>query len=408
MRYVSLWGASAILALLASLTLSQAEDTRKKWQFGAGFSYWSTDDNIRSNSTTAFAPKDFTQSGLPSVVYFDPRPDANELNEPTIQDNFKVDFHASFGVSRWFALELGASYFKGDVGNIEFFSIDRTVPVSLTQVPADVNNAEQPRDPNDPTKSACADGAVPGDGQVICYQMKPNSETNVTRNGFLPVGKITEVPVSLSGLVRFRPESPFDPYIGGGLGYIFTSLDTSTSRVSTPFEMTASDANGSNRFVRMRGFDDVQAYTNGLNVADIRSGPRGTLTFPPLGTVNATGKAISPLVASVEDGPEYHLMGGVDYYFNDHLSLYIDGRYLWARSRVKIRIDGEDQISASVLDIGCKNGGATCSTTSGPKDTSGAYILGSTTDDVKDLILIQGGDIRLGGFSLGIGAKITF
>src|SRR5713101_4209283 len=55
MRYVSLWGVSATLALLVSLTLSYAEDTRRKWQFGVGYSYWSTDDNIRSNSTTAYA-----------------------------------------------------------------------------------------------------------------------------------------------------------------------------------------------------------------------------------------------------------------------------------------------------------------------------------------------------------------
>src|SRR5215471_10010289 len=110
--------------LLASSQL-RAEDTRKKWQIGGGISYWSTIDDIRSNSTTAYAPVDPSQAGtLPAIIFTDPRPDANELNQPTIQDGWKVDFNASFGVTRWFSLQLGASYYKGPVGNIEFYSED--------------------------------------------------------------------------------------------------------------------------------------------------------------------------------------------------------------------------------------------------------------------------------------------
>ena len=35
------------LSLLLVATWAAAEDTRKKWQFGAGVSYWSTVDDIR-------------------------------------------------------------------------------------------------------------------------------------------------------------------------------------------------------------------------------------------------------------------------------------------------------------------------------------------------------------------------
>src|SRR4029077_13090361 len=113
----------------------------------------------------------------------------------------------------------------------------------------------------DPTKGPLVD----------CLLMNTQQEIRRKRNGFLPVGTITEVPVTLSGLVRFRPESPFDPYIGGGFGYIFTSLDTSTSRLSSPFRLSASDLSGSNRLVVMKGFDDVQEFTNGLVVQNIRA-----------------------------------------------------------------------------------------------------------------------------------------
>src|SRR5262245_5836716 len=95
----------AVLALGLLLISSGvgAEDIRKKWKIGGVISYWSTIDDIRSNSTTAYAPGG---GNLPAIIYSDPRPDANELNQPTIQDGWKLDFNTSFGFTRWFALEL--------------------------------------------------------------------------------------------------------------------------------------------------------------------------------------------------------------------------------------------------------------------------------------------------------------
>ena len=405
-----------------SATSLQAEDTRKKWQFGIGFSYWSTDDNIRSNATTAFAPVDPSQAGtLPPIISSDPRPDANELNEPTIQDGFKLDLQTSFGLSRWVALQLDLSYFKGDVGNIEFYSEDKTVPVNLT-----------PQAPN-PAISRTAnctplDGSPPPPGALACYNLSSGTVNLVKRNAFLPVGQITEVPVSISGLVRFRPESPFDPYVGAGVGYIFTSLDTAASTIGTPIVMTASDISGTNRIVTMQGFNDVQNFTNGLVVQNIQSGARGIPNYPYLQTSfypptyvpnnrptvhdsegNSIGTPLAGLSATVNSGMEYHLMGGVDYYFTDRWSIYIDARYVWAQSKVEVRIDNQTQILSGVKDYGCQAGAPNCRTiTFGDVDLSNADLLNPTVDDIQDLILIQGGDIRLGGFSLGVGAKVTF
>src|SRR5436309_217616 len=227
MKFASFERAAVVLLLLCATT-AHAEDTKKKWQFGVGFSYWSTDDNIRSNATTAYAPVNPSQAGnLPSVLLSDPRPDQNELNEATIQDSFKLDFTATFGLTRWVSVELGTSYFQGDVGNIEFYSEDVTVPISLSRTFVD-SSGKGINCSTDPSKGPLVD----------CRQINTQQELRRKRNGFLPVGTITEVPVTLSGLVRFRPESPFDPYIGVWLGYIFTSLDSSTSRVAAPFHLS--------------------------------------------------------------------------------------------------------------------------------------------------------------------------
>jgi len=419
MRIVSVLGAGAVaLATIVSATSLRAEDTRKKWQFGIGFSYWSTDDNIRSNATTAFAPVDPSQAGnLPPIVSSDPRPDANEQNEPTIQDSFKLDFQTSFGITRWVALQLDMSYFKGDVGNIEFYSEDLTVRPNLNL---------QLYDPLLPSTAVCAPRTT-----TTCYNLGVEGTVNlVKRNAFLPVGQITEVPVSLSGVVRFRPESPFDPYVGAGVGYIFTSLDTSKSSLGTPIVMTASDITGVDQGANLEGFNDVRDFTNGLVVQSILAGARAisyypylqTSLYPPTYVLNdrltlyepdgttPIGTPLGAMSASVNSGMEYHLMGGVDYYFTDRWSIYIDARYVWAQSKVKIRIDEDlTQILSGVKDYGCQNGDRGCvSVNYGEVDLRNAILLNPTADDVQDLILIQGGDIRLGGFSLGVGAKVTF
>lgn len=415
MRIASVLGAGAVLiATIVSATSLRAEDTRKKWQFGIGFSYWSTDDNIRSNAATAYAPIDPTQAGLlPPVVYSDPRPDANEMNEPTIQDSFKLDFQTSFGLSRWVALQLDLSYFKGDVGNIEFYSEDQTVHPNLNV---------QLYNPLIPSTAVCAPNTT-----VTCYNLGVEGTVNLLkRNAFLPVGQITEVPVSISGMVRFRPESPFDPYVGAGVGYIFTSLDTSKGILGTPIVMSASDITGTDQGMSMKGFNDVRDFTDGLVVQSIRSGARAIPYYPymqtglnpPTYVLNdrltyydedgiPIGTPLGALSATVNSGMEYHLMGGVDYYFTDRWSVYIDARYVWAQSKVKVRIDGQTQILSGVKDYGCQDKDTECFGP-GPVDLTDAILFNPTADDIQDLILIQGGDIRLGGFSLGVGAKVTF
>ena len=163
-------------------------------------------------------------------------------------------------------------------------------------------------------------------------------------------------------------------------------------------------------------------------VQTIQAGARATLNYPyiQLNTFpvtyllneretlydtdgNPIGTPLGALSATVNSGMEYHLMGGVDYYFTDRWSIYVDARYAWAKSKVKVRIDGKTQILSSVKDYGCQDKAANCRTINyGDMDLSDSLLFNPTADDVQDLILIQGGDIRLGGFSLGVGAKVTF
>ena len=94
----------AVLALvgfswLAGSSRALAEDTKGKWQFGFGLSYFSTVDYIRSNADLAIASGIVDQNGLPSVGSVDERPDINIMNQASIRDDFKLDFSASYGLT---------------------------------------------------------------------------------------------------------------------------------------------------------------------------------------------------------------------------------------------------------------------------------------------------------------------
>jgi len=188
-----------LLACLAPIGSVRAEDTKGKWQIGFGLSYYSTVDYIRSNSDIAIASQTVEEAGsLPGIAAVDERPDENMLNQPSINDNFKLDFSASYGLTRWLAMEIQAGYMKSQVGNIEYYFSKAEIAYGGDSTVADQSALCGP------------------DGRQPCYQYNFNTPGATPHNTFLPVGDLTEVPIMLSGLVRFRPESPLDPYLGRG------------------------------------------------------------------------------------------------------------------------------------------------------------------------------------------------
>lgn len=302
-----------VVAGAASVSRVSAEDTKSKWQFGFGVSYYSTVDYIRSNSDIAIAKTVAGQNnGLPAVLFVDPRPDQNMLNQPSVRDNFKYDFNGSYGLTRWLAVELATSYLRTNVGNIEFYHDDKQ------SFPG----------PGVPVALGTPEGTTCGPDQASqCYRYGSGDPSSTKLNLFIPVGEITEVPVQLSGLVRFRPESQLDPYIGLGVGYIYANLKTSDQ-----FESRNNELQSLNVSLEYRG-----------EITDT------TIPEPNPGVRRAADPGFhpGPLKATVNSGFEYHAVGGIDYYVNDHVSVYVDARYVWADSRVNITMDGAHQVMIS-------------------------------------------------------------
>jgi opacity protein-like surface antigen len=300
-------------------SISRAEDTKGKWQFGFGLSYMSTSDSIRSNADVAIADAALGEQGLPPVVFVDPRPDDNVLNEPTIEDDFKFDFSASYGLTRWLALEVWASYMQAPVGNIELFYDD------FTNTPGDGTQAQAPQGG---TLNECGPT-----GAGLCWNYS-DSPAQIRTNSFVPVGEITQIPIHLSALFRFRPESPLDPYLGAGIGYVFVDIESSPEFREVSRTIAARD------LTRVCGGE--VSYCGGTSPpgVEVPNAALATLYDP------------EALTVEVEDAFEWHLVGGVDYYLNERFSIYFDARYSWANGQVDIKSSDFHQVQVTARDEG--------------------------------------------------------
>ena len=305
------------LACLVSIPCARAEDTKGKWQFGFGMSYYSTVDYIRSNADLAIASGSIGENGLPSVGSVDERPDINIMNQASIHDDFMLDFRGSYGLTRWLALEAGVSYMSAPVGNIEFYNnnVDQEISSPTDTVVRQVSPA------CGPNASTLSD----------CWEWTPQSPNAVKHNTFLPVGTITEIPVQLSGLVRFRPESPLNPYIGLGFGYIIADL-----KHGDEFNQAASVFSDPNFIVSSA---DEGEYT--INNRCRRENGASCNSFHP-----------GPLEANVNNHWEWHAIGGVDYHTSDHFAFFVDARYVWTQGAVDIRTDDAHQVRFAINDPG--------------------------------------------------------
>lgn len=302
------------IASLVSLSQAFAEDTKGKWQFGFGLSYMATVDYIRSNADLAYTQTERGPTGeLANVGYVDERPDANILNQPSIRDDFKLDFSASYGLTRWLALEAAGSYLEAPVGNIEFYNKDEHQGLVGNNGTAS-------------TQVQCGPGLT-----NRCYDYVSQLSNNHKHNNFLPVGQLREIPIHLSGLIRFRPESPLDPYIGAGFGYIMTKF-TSGSQFNAAADLVAG----------MRVSTASEGEFN-INTCKREGYPQDVACndFTP-----------GPLRAQVRNAYEWHAVGGVDYYATDHFSVYVDARYIWTSGALDIRTDGAHQVRFGVADPG--------------------------------------------------------
>lgn len=312
LRRSLLLGLAFTFVALAAATPAHAEDVKGKWYFGGRLGYLSTTDDIRSNATIIIGP--LGDDGVPftgdpneeqscvgnaSNTYCDPRPDDLLARETAIEETFKLDLDGGYGLTSWLSLQLDVSYFKGSVGPIDTFLRDH-FPCDNSSIP----------------------GQCISDNAAILTAFK-DRELDIPTDA----GEITEIPVSLSAVARFRKDSPLNPYVAVGFGYIFADMDVSQD---------VADLNQRIHDMHIRGIAN-EFDKNLIKDQDQILAPAGKVPFR------------NALRVEANNSYEWHLAAGAEYFLNDKFSLVFDARYIFADEYLELDLNGEDQINLVIF-----------------------------------------------------------
>lgn len=412
------------LALAAGTIPARAEDVKGKFYFGGNLAVLVTTDNIRSNAALIIAPlgndgAPFTGdrgeeiscgvAGDPNQpantnVFCDPRPDDLLSRQTQLQQSFKLDGHFGYGLTSNLSIELDTGYYKGDVTNFDVFT-RKIIPFNADPMDICLRLGIKNNDPSGP--------GAPCD-------LKSTKDRELKQP--IKAGTVTEIPVSVNAIVRFRKDSNFNPYIGAGAGYLFTSLNKSPS------------------------VDQLNTRLEKLHLISVTDelGPNFGKT---LGTSDPDGNAVfrNPASVTIDQGFQWQVIGGGEYFYNDRLSMVFDARYVISSQAVTISLNGQDQIDVTSFteDIFRQDGSLrvfmnqqtapnpiidpnnpgtryTCDENGDgqfdqpPKDYNhdnkkdACLFNGQGFRLPTQTIVVQGGRIRLSNFSFGFGVRFHF
>ncbi len=206
-------------------------------------------------------------------------------------------------------------------------------------------------------------------------QLYEDKREHLFRLYLLPVGTLTRVPIQTSAIIRFRAKSTFNPYIGAGVGYILVEFKPSTEL--NDFSQRIDGSTGVFRDARLSSYET---------------------------------RDLGPVTIEAPNSLEYHFVGGFDYTFKKHWSVYMDARYMFASKRMRLKVDNVEKFGVGMPNGRVENWDFVPPIEGQPYFISSGGAFDFNGDGVLDggMYYANGGDLKYGGFSLGIGVKYTF
>lgn len=262
----------------------------------------------------------------------------------------RIELHAAYGLfaGKGFEglLDIGIGYYEQSIDGIELsYAFDLSNPFYYSSgVPRPGCETLLARGFNGTELDGCA--WWDAHSQVSLYS---GSQRNPTRVGGAlsslywtvePIsgGKLKGVPVTMDLLFRYRPTKRFNPYLGGGAGYLFVKLDESARWKEISDQLEGSLVS------------DVIAP---LNRADLAA--RALAEFNAVG-VDTNGDGINDRVQVLELGhrmqrPEIttpntffvEARGGFELQFAPRWAFFVESKFFWARRGIEITADGKEK-----------------------------------------------------------------
>ncbi|HEX6852521.1 MAG TPA: outer membrane beta-barrel protein [Candidatus Polarisedimenticolaceae bacterium] len=364
-RFGLRWVACA--AAFVAFANVQAEDVAKKFRLGFSLGGYDTETKVKSDSANSLFITD--ASGLFIDAIRDPRNDDAAIGELGIKPQTRASLSASYAFNSMFVLEASIGYQKGDVGDVEM------------------------------------------QAQLVSPQQIPSTQEFLFDIFRFPAGEMSQIPIEITALARFRPKAALSPYLGAGVGYRLVSFTASTrlNEVSAALQSSRGGLATLTGFFGARGFSGV-----------------------PEGMIRSFGGA----EYSAPDSFQWQAVGGFDYAFNRHWTGFVDLRYVFASREFSLTFDGRRDFGNSVPNQTAEEGDELATASYGaieivegglvdagrlvpgpgaPAGTDCAQdpticIFDYQPDGVRDTgyYYLKGGAIRYGGVALQFGVRYTF
>jgi opacity protein-like surface antigen len=303
-----------------------AEDVEKRFRLSLALGGYQAQDEIGSDSANVLTILD--DQGEITSRYIDPRSDAGVSGNFEIQPGSITTLAWQYAFTRFVLIEGSVGYNSNDVGDIEVNAL--------------------------------------GD--------------NVVR---FSAGKLTRLPVQLTGLWRFRPDKKFNPYVGGGIGYSFIEFDSSDELIELSENMEMSSA----------------------KQAQLETDNRGFIIYADPPAAPLTGATVQ-----APDSWEWHVVGGAELSFARRWSVLFELRYSRASEAFHLQFNGQDSLGVSVPQGQTQEGSELAEGVYGPLLVfpGGLHDFDGDGEVDPDLYYVTGGELRYDGIAAVVGVRYTF
>ncbi len=367
------FGAAVLLFLGAPVVLCHAEEVEKKLRVALLIGGYNTKDKVPSESGNQLVITDENNRVIGRLE--DPRGDSSVFNDLTIQTTQRATLSLSYAFSRFFLLEGSLGYQKGDVGEVEVQAVFQ---------------GQERLDPREP----------------FPFQ-----------TFLVPAGELTQVPIQLTGMYRFRPKAVLNPYFGAGIGYVLIGFDSSNSLSEISQAMDASVGGQASIAGLLLGFQTINEATSFQDLKGAEVDARDTF--------------------------EWHAVGGIEYTFRKKWSTVFEMRYLFASRSFQMGFNGSSELGISlprgrveetdplsilagavygpvqIVQGGVLDGGRLVPSDSAPvgftevqcatQPSFCVFDLGNTDGNADPgFYYVHGGPVKYGGVSFQVGIRYTF
>lgn len=363
---------SLIVATCAGLvapSVAVAEEVEKRLRIGGSIGYLKAQSSVDSEAANILTLTDYT--GAITSFYVDPRSDLGSLGKLEIRPALRALVSLQYAINRFFLIEAVAGYQQGPIEDIEVQAQFEGVQI-------------------------------------------PSDRTSLYGVYRVPAGTMTQIPMQVNALVRFRPKAKLNPYLGIGMGYTFVGFDPSNELDKLSRDMDVSQG----RKVRL------QPYPGGYDALTDYGSLTGSSVLAP-------------------DYWEWHLDGGFELSFKRKWVVFVDMQYQWATQEFELKFNGQDSLGYGVPSRQALDNSAFASLPYGPVEINEGGLIdggrlvpspdvgplppGTTPaqycaeqpsncrfDAVPDGVVdpgyyyVQGGKLNYGGIGILMGVRFTF